>query len=163
MGLYMTLQDLLTLKNPLYRLAMSITHNSQEAEDVVQDVIIKLWQKSQRDAMDEVPTSLAYKMTRNLAIDRARLKDNNTENIDGMDFSAASGTEQSIERQERIDLIRKAMLCLPEKQRSIMQLRDFEEKSYKDIADILEISEDQVRVSLHRARKAVKEKLCPLT
>ena len=51
------------------------------------------------------------------------------------------------------------MNSLPEKQRIAMQLRDFEGKSYKEIADIMEITEDQVKVNIFRARQAVKSKL----
>ena len=47
---------------------------------------------------------------------------------------------------------------LPEKQRSVMQLRDFEGKSYKEIAAILNISEEQVKVNIFRARQAIKQK-----
>ena len=47
---------------------------------------------------------------------------------------------------------------LPEKQRSCMQLRDFEGKSYKEIAQIMGVSEDQVKVNIYRARQAIKEK-----
>ena len=47
---------------------------------------------------------------------------------------------------------------LPEKQKTCMQLRDFEGKSYKDIAQVLSITEEQVKVNIYRARQAVKQK-----
>jgi RNA polymerase sigma-70 factor (ECF subfamily) len=47
---------------------------------------------------------------------------------------------------------------LPEKQRSCMQLRDMEGKSYKDIAAILGITEEQVKVNIFRARQTIKER-----
>ena len=46
---------------------------------------------------------------------------------------------------------------LPEKQRSIMQLRDIEDKSYKEIATLLKLTEEQVKVNLFRARQKVKQ------
>lgn len=157
------INDLLALKNPMYRLALRITLNSQEAEDIVQDVIIKIWKsppQSPPQGEDGGVTNLkayALKAVRNLALDRQRLKVNQTENIDGMDFSSGSSIEHTLEQQERIDLIRKAMDQLPEKQRSIMQLRDFEGYSYKEIADIMEISEEQVKVNLFRARQSIRQ------
>jgi RNA polymerase sigma-70 factor (ECF subfamily) len=51
------------------------------------------------------------------------------------------------------------METLPEKQRTAMQLRDFEGKTYKEIASIMEISEEQVKVSIFRARQTVKARL----
>ena len=143
----------------MYRLALRITLNSQEAEDVVQDTIIKLWKMG--DKFDQVENTEAYvlRMTRNLALDRQRLKVNQSESIEGMDFQSSSSIESSIEHNEQIDNIRKAMEQLPEKQRVAMQLRDFEGRSYKEIAEIMEITEDQVKVNIFRARQALKAKI----
>lgn len=47
---------------------------------------------------------------------------------------------------------------LPEKQRSCMQLRDFEGKTYKEIADVLGITEEQVKVNIFRARQNIKQR-----
>ena len=57
-----------------------------------------------------------------------------------------------------MELVRKLVNGLPEKQRSCMQLRDFEGKPYKEIAEILNISEEQVKINIFRARQSVKEK-----
>lgn len=150
-------RDILPLKNIMYRLALRITLNSQEAEDVVQDVIIKLWKM--REQLEGVDNLEAYtlRMVRNLALDRQRMKVNQTENIDGMDFLSSSSVEASIETEERISNIRQAMERLPEKQRIAMQLRDFESRSYKEIASIMEITEDQVKVNIFRARQAIRQ------
>lgn len=150
-------RDILPLKNIMYRLALRITLNSQEAEDVVQDVIIKLWKQQSGGGSIDNLEAYTLRMVRNLALDRQRMKVNQTENIDGMDFSGTSSVEDTIEQDERIDSIRQAMMQLPEKQRIAMQLRDFEGRSYKEIADIMEISEDQVKVNIFRARQAIKQ------
>ena len=63
-----------------------------------------------------------------------------------------------MQQKDRIDLVRRMVNALPEKQRSCIQLRDFEGKPYKEIADILGISEDQVKVNIFRARQAIKKK-----
>ena len=60
--------------------------------------------------------------------------------------------------QDRLALIRRLIDSLPEKQRSVMQLRDIEGKSYKEIANIMAISEDQVKVNIFRARQAIRQK-----
>lgn len=152
-------RDILPLKNIMYRLALRIILNSQEAEDVVQDVIIKLWKmREQLEGIDNLE-AYALRMTRNLALDRQRMKVNQTENIDGMDFFSPSSVERTIEQDERINSIRQAMEQLPEKQRIAMQLRDFEGRSYKEIAEVMEISEDQVKVNIFRARQALRAKL----
>lgn len=168
--------DLLSIKNQMYRLALRITLNSQEAEDVVQDVIIKIWKMTQGESAQVMNLSqkenlepFAMRLTRNLAIDRQRMKVNQTDSLDVLiDGGYADrpnspiGNESvtaSIESSERIDTVRRIMATLPEKQRTAMQLRDFEGKSYKEIADIMDVTEDQVKVSIFRARQAVKAKI----
>ena len=155
-------RDILPLKNILYRLALRITLNSQEAEDVVQDVIIKMWKMGERLNDVENLESYALRLTRNLSIDRQRMKVNQVESFDELeDFHGgiSNSIESRLEQQERIDSIRDIMMQMPEKQRSVMQLRDFEGKSYKEIAIALEISEDQVKVNIFRARQFVKSRI----
>ena len=155
-------RDILPLKNILYRLALRITLNSQEAEDVVQDVIIKMWKMGERLNDVENLESYALRLTRNLSIDRQRMKVNQAESFDELeDFhgSVTNTIESRMEQQERIDSIRDIMMQMPEKQRLVMQLRDFEGKSYKEIALALEISEDQVKVNIFRARQFVKSRI----
>lgn len=155
-------RDILPLKNILYRLALRITLNSQEAEDVVQDVIIKMWKMGERLNDVENLESYALRLTRNLSIDRQRMKVNQVESFDELeDFHGgiSNSIESRLEQQERIDSIRDIMMQMPEKQRSVMQLRDFEGKSYKEIALALELSEDQVKVNIFRARQFVKSRI----
>lgn len=149
--------DILPLKNQMYRLALRITLSSQEAEDVVQDVIIRIWKM--RDTLDRLDSLEAYamRMTRNLAIDRQRMPVNQTETIDPA--MAVSHDDLTAEHDDRLDIIRQYMAQLPEKQRTAMQLRDFEGLSYREIADIMHISEDQVKVNIHRARLNIKNKV----
>lgn len=151
-------RDILPLKNQMYRLALRITMSSQEAEDVVQDVILKLW--GMRDRLDEVDNLEAFTMraTRNLALDRHRLKANNTETLDAAADRPHAG-DDDMDRREQVESIRAIMQMLPEKQRSAMHLRDFEGYSYREIAGMLGISEDQVKISIFRARQFVKAKL----
>ena len=153
--------DVLPLKNLLYRLAMRITQRHEEAEDIVQDTLIKVWNK--RDEWEKIESIEAWCLTicRNLALDRIRSRNNQNESLDNIksDTPHKDGTpyEQMLQR-DRIELVRRMVNALPEKQRSCMQLRDFEGKSYKEIAEILNISEDQVKVNIFRARQAIKNK-----
>ena len=64
-------------------------------------------------------------------------------------------SEKTIQR-DQVSLVRRIVDNLPEKQRSCIQLRDFEGKTYKDIAEILGISAEQVKVNIFRARQTIK-------
>lgn len=157
--------DVLPLKNVLYRLALRITLNHEEAEDVVQDTLIKVWNR--RDSWPNIDSIEAFSLTicRNLALDRIKKKGNSHESISeetaNRHTSSASPDEQTI-RKDKIELVRQIVNSLPEKQRSCLQLRDFEGKQYKEIAEILDISEEQVKVNIFRARRTIKDKYMKL-
>lgn len=154
--------DILPLKDKLFRLALRITLNPADAEDVVQETMIKVWNRRNNwDAIDNIE-SFCLTVCRNLAVDKTRYMGNQTLSIEtekepSDDSHHANPEEQAVQR-DRIRLVRQLINQLPEKQRSCMQLRDVEGKSYKDIAAILDISEEQVKVNIFRARQTIKEK-----
>ena len=157
--------DVLPLKDVLYRLAMRITLSHEEAEDIVQDTLIKVWNR--RDEWQSLESIEAYSMTicRNLALDAIKKKDNNNESIEQRIAETSYQTSDPHElmiRKDRVEMVKQLVNKLPEKQRSCLQLRDFEGKSYKEIAEILEISEEQVKVNIFRARQTVKQKYLKL-
>lgn len=152
--------DVLPLKDILYRLALRITLNPTEAEDIVQDTLIKVWSK--RDSWQEIDNIEAFSLTvcRNLSLDRVKKADNRNASLDDLPAESpdsSSNPQELLIQQDRISLVRKLMDDLPEKQRSCMQLRDFEGKSYKEIAQVLGISEEQVKVNIFRARQTVRQ------
>ena len=153
----------LPLKNELFRLALRITQNHAEAEDVVQETMMKVWNR--RDEWEKIESMEAFCLTicRNLALDKLRRMDNQALtldiSIDPTDYSHYSNPEEQAVMNDRIQLVRKLINQLPEKQRSCMQLRDIEGKSYRDIATILDITEQQVKVNIFRARQTIKEKI----
>lgn len=154
--------DVLPLKNVLYRLALRITMNREEAEDVVQDTLMKVWDR--RDSWQDIDSIEAFSLTvcRNIALDKTKRMARNDESLDGKDYepkaSAAPAPDERAEQRDMLDMVRRIVDSLPEKQKTCMQLRDFEGKSYKDIAKVLAISEEQVKVNIYRARQAVKQK-----
>lgn len=154
--------DILPLKNKLYRLALRITLNPAEAEDVVQETMIKVWNR--RDNWQQIDNIETFCMTicHNLAVDKTRRADSQTQTLDDASLftlhSSLSTPEEQAVQRDRVRLVRQLIDSLPEKQRSCMQLRDIEEKSYRDIAIILGISEEQVKVNIFRARQAIRDR-----
>lgn len=152
--------DILPLKNELFRLALRITLNAADAEDVVQDTMLKVWKR--RNDWEQIESIEAFCRTicRNLALDRLRHKDYQSQTLDmaadPVDASHTANPEQMAVQRDRVQLVRQLINRLPERQRSCMQLRDIEGKSYRDIATILGITEQQVKVTIFRARQAVK-------
>ncbi len=154
--------DVLPLKNELYRLALRITLNPAEAEDVVQETMIRVWNRREQWQEIESIEAFCLAICRNLALDRLKRSGNQAatldESHDPPDHSYASNPEEQAVQHDRLRLVRKLMDQLPEKQCSCMQLRDIEGKSYKEIAQVLGITEQQVKVNIFRARQTIKEK-----
>lgn len=151
----------LPLSDRLYRLALRITMNRAEAEDVVQDTLLKVWE--QRSEWEQINNLEAYaiRICRNRAIDITKRIGRSTKSLD--EASDVQGPvlniHSTIEAREQLSLVRRLMDSLPEVQRTIMLLRDIEGESYQEIAQMLDINETQVKVYLHRARTKIKERL----
>ena len=152
--------DLLPLKNKLFRLALRITLDSAEAEDVTSDTLIKVWNK--REELRGVESIEAYCMTvcRNLALDRHEKKEAQNLSLEANEIDAADNSftpDEQLERDEKLRKVHELFNQLPERQRTIMQLRDSEGRSYREIATIMGVSEEVVKVTLFRARQAIRK------
>ena len=154
--------DVLPLKDMLFRLALRITLNHAEAEDVVQETMIKVWNLREQWPEIESIEAFCINICRNLARDKQKKMVNQSQSLDesqheAPDTSHAANPEQQTVANDRIQLIKRLMDRLPEKQRTCMQLRDIEGKAYKEIAAALDISEQQVKVNIFRARQTIRQ------
>lgn len=153
--------EILPLKDKLFRLAFRITLDSAEAEDIVQETMIRVWNK--REEWSQLNSIEAYCMTvaRNMALDRIEKKEAHAVSLsDEMSLLPIDETpERTYEVGEQWNLVKRIIDELPEKQRTIIQLRDIEGKTYNEIAQVLELSEEQVKVNLHRARQKIRTKV----
>ena len=153
--------DILPLKDKLYRLAMRITLNERDAEDIVQDTLIKVWNR--RERWDELESIEAFSLTvcRNLALDSIKRKGHGNPSIEDTHAEKPDLTANPYEemlQNDRVQLVRDIINAHPEKQKTSMQLREFEGKSYREIAQIMEITEEQVKINIFRARQTIKQK-----
>lgn len=152
--------DVLPLKNEIFRLALRITLNREEAEDIVQDTLIKVW--NNRDNWDNIESIEAYslRIARNLSLDSLRHHGNHADTLSDEQAESpdtASNPFQAAAQKDSVAQVRRIIDHLPEKQRSCIQLRDFEGKSYKEIAQLMDITEEQVKVNIFRARQRIKQ------
>ena len=151
----------LPLSDRLFRLALRITMNSAEAEDVVQDTLLKVWEhRGEWEQIDNLE-AFAIATCRNRALDIVKRAGRNTKSLDEIENSQLStfNSQLSLEARERLSLVRRLMDDLPEMQRTIMLLRDIEGRTYQEIVQVLDISETQVKVYLHRARTKIRKGL----
>lgn len=153
--------DILPLKDKLFRLALRITLSREEAEDIVQDTLLRMWER--REEWEQIDSLEAFCLTicRNLALDKSKAACKSNLQIDEQwDTPASTVTPlEELDGKMRMEALRRFMDALPELWRSIMLLRDSEGKRYDEIATILGITEGQVKVYLHRARNRIREQM----
>lgn len=154
-------KHVLPLKDKLYRFARCYLRDPGMAEDVVQDVFLKLWGK--KDELKQIHNIEAWSITitRNLLMDRLRsnrifYKD--PLRIQGREYDHM--TPQSIiERSEMVSGVRDLINALPDRQKQVVVLREIEGLSYQAIGDIMGIDINLVKVTLFRARENLRKKI----
>lgn len=150
----------LPLKNKLFRFANRLLETREEAEDIVQEVFIKLWNR--REKLDEYRSveALAMVTTRNLCLDKLKGRKILTGRMkDLKDEMATSPHDHTTDISDIIYSIHQIIQTLPEQQKSVIHLRDIEGYDFEEIAEMLDMNENTVRVNLSRARKKIRELL----
>ena len=151
--------SVLPVSKKLLRFATHFLKDEELARDVVQDVFLKLWQK--RDSLNEVENieAFAMRMTRNRCLDV--LRNNKAVPIDGetdrLLKAQTADVHSKVELSETAQQIGQLIRRLPDLQRNVMQMRDLEQLSYDEIAEITGLQVNAIRVNLSRARKKVRD------
>lgn len=153
------LNIILPCKDTLYRLAKRLLVSSDEAEDAVQEVFLKLWKGRDNIHHYRSPEAFAVTMTKNYCLDRLKSRQASNLKIVHTNYKNSDNIEKDVEATEGVELVTRIMQTLPEKQKMIMQLRDIEQFEFSEIAQMLSINETAIRVALSRARKTVREQL----
>ena len=144
----------------LYRMAFRLMNSREEAEDIVQEVYVKLW-----GMRGELPNynsieALCVRITRNLCLDHLRRRKVNHDAMKAEQLKQASYPEtpsDNLEKKEDAELVHKLISELPEPQRSLVHLRHLEGKEYEEIAEMVNMNVNAIRVSISRARKQMRE------
>ena len=138
------------------RTAFGVLGSPEEAEDVAQDVFIKVWHSLKDFQPDTSFASWLYRITVNASIDVLRHRKEES----GLNVEYSSPTvrpEEHMIRRANQQRVRNAIAQLPESARTTLTLREFEQLSYKEIADILQIPIGTVMSRLNYARQSLKK------
>lgn len=154
-------EEIFPLRDKLYRFSLSIVKKNDIAEDVVQEVLIKIWDKRTDWAEWKNMKAMTYTITRNLSLDKLKNKNNQLKTIvEGYDTEdKAVGPAQKVISNDVSSWIQEAIDKLNDIQRTVVQLRDMEGYTYKEIADITDLTLAQVKVNLHRGRLELRKSL----
>ncbi len=150
----------LPLRDKLYSFAWKFLLNAEDARDVVQDVMMKIWEEGKEPAEYRSMEAWCMTLTRNRALDRIKRKNFREGSLDYDVLIEPQFSDAPInDAKEALNYVKELLKDLPVIQREIIELRDFGDLSYEEIAAELQIDINQVKVYLHRARKFVQEGL----
>ena len=141
----------------LYRIAFRLLQDESNAEDIVQDTYIKLWDK--RDDLTGIDNTEAFAIVvlRNLCLDQLRKSKEHLHAKYEVDIPEQSSVASLVETRDEIDYVRQLVDRLPEQQRQIMLFKHWDGYSDEEIEQITGLSAGNIRVSLSRARKTIRE------
>jgi RNA polymerase sigma-70 factor (ECF subfamily) len=146
------------LRGKLLNYARKLTDDSSDAEDVVQEVMLKLWNIRQKLEEYNSIEALAVRITHNLCMDMWRSKRTDQVSLDQVPVvSQTVNPERVLEGNDEIRLMREIISSLPTLQQTIIQMKDIEEYETEEIAQITGCSSESIRSNLSRARKKVRD------
>lgn len=135
----------------MFRLARTLLGNDEEAMDTVHDILEKLWRLGPDSLSMKNPEAYALQSTRNACIDRLRSRRKQTDSMPEIPVRPEA------EKWNAKQTVRSAMRQLPERQKTVIHLKDIEGYSADEIGQMLGMSGSNVRMTLSRARKALRD------
>jgi len=148
------------LSKKLLRFATYLLKEQSDAQDIVQEVYVKLW--SMRNELDKYESieAFAMRITRNKCTDLLRERTRKyASSIDEVTIKDASEEERekAVDVEESVKRVKELIRELPDNYRELITLKDIEGYDFNEISDILGVNVNTLRVSLSRARKKLRE------
>lgn len=154
------IQLITPFKDKVFRLAKRLLVSTEEAEDATQEVLVKLWNKNENLDNYNSVEAFAMTMTKNYCLDQLKSKRATNLKIVHTNFTDREPSlDQQVEDVDSLSWVEKIINLLPEQQRLIIQMRDVEQYEFEEMAKILEMNENTIRVALSRARKTIRENM----
>ena len=152
-------QQFLPFHPKLYRIALALVGNKNDAEDILQEAYCKLWNKRMTLQGIQNPEAFSVTLIKNMCIDFLRSPQANRyeEQIETVHIAYESSPDKDMERTEDVETVKQLIDKLPENQKMVIKLCGLEDCSMKEIEDITSFTGTNVRTLLSRARKTIKE------
>jgi len=148
---------ILPASDGMYRYALSIVREPETARDVVQDCLAKIWNIRHDLSKIEKANAWAFRIVRNRCIETLRRDRYADLDEKVVNLQLSGSADQAAITSDQMVWLRDVLQTLPDKQREVFHLREVEELSYQEIAETCALSESDVKVNIHRARKKVKD------
>ncbi len=159
-------------RRPMMSFMFRMVHNAAIAEELAQEVFLRVYRSRSTYSADAKFTTWLYRIATNLAVNHARdtkherpeekssLDEVNEETGHAMDVADSRlNVEQKLLRRERLNAIRSHVEALPERQRMAVMMHKYQELDYKQIAEVLHLSESATKSLLFRAYETLRQNL----
>jgi len=148
------------IEQKVFRLAKRLLTSTEEAEDATQEVLLKMWNKIQELHKYKSIEAMMMTITKNYCLDRLKSKQaSNIQLVHNNYLNNDASLDKQTEDKDNLEWVEKIINRLPETQKLVVQLREIEELEFEQIAEILQITEINVRVTLSRARKTIRKEM----
>lgn len=154
-------------RSRLFRFVRNIVDDEDEAENVVQETFAEAYRQIDKFRGEAKVSTWLFSIARHLAygvIRKAKrhsyLEHDTIEYLNAQDPDPDANTPERVERTERKAMVRNAIDQLPDHYQRVIKMRDLEERSTAETAEALGLTNVNVRVRLHRARKQLRDHLC---
>jgi RNA polymerase sigma-70 factor, ECF subfamily len=159
-------------RRPMVSFMYRMSHNGAVAEELAQEVFLRVYRSREKYSADAKFTTWLYRIATNLAVNHARdtkyerpevttsIDEANEDTGLKIDVPDASlNAEQTIMRRERLQAIKRHVQALPERQRTAVLMHKYQGMDYRQIAEVLKLSESATKSLLFRAYETLREKL----
>lgn len=148
----------------IYNVAYRFSHNAADAEELTQDIFLKLYAKLHMYRGDVPLMAWALRLSRNVCIDhyrshRLRLQARSVSEQQLMRLPSADDPHETSWHRQRRELVHRCLADMPEDQATVIMLRDLQGLSYDEVAHVLDVPSGTVKSRLNRARKELMERM----
>ena len=146
------------MRDKVFRFAHVMLKNQEDAEDLTQEVIMKLWSK--RLTLKEIDNMESYimRMVKNMSLNRLAASHKRHDSLEEVETKeTVVAPHKVLEDRNLLEIMQLIIDGLPENKRMVVQLRSVEGYSLSEVAEITELTENNVRVVLSRARQEIKQ------
>ena len=151
-------KEVLPLRKKLLRYALRILGDVEEAEDIIQEVYLKLWRmRGELQSYDSI-IALSSRITKNLCINQLRVRGRSQESFDDLVvMDEETEPDVRLEQKDSVEHVMRLIDCLPKLQKAILRMRHVDGYDIEEIAELTGSNVEAIRMNLSRARKKIKE------
>ena len=149
------------LHKQLFQTAYILLKNREDAEDLIQEAYLKLWNKRDEVVIQSNPPAYCHTLVRRMCIDFLRQQENRQDSdfLENTSFCVNENPEQTMEIKDECRHLKLLIRQLPHAQRKVMWMRDVCECSFEEIEQATGMNATNIRSALSRARKRIREQL----